>query len=680
MKVLVIDDNPDDRRLMRYNFEHHDCVVIEAGDGQQGLETALQCRPDIIVSDALMPRMDGFQLLRELKKKKETQRIPFVFYSATYTGDREIELAASLGAEAFIVKPKEPEVFWDELSSIIEKCRAEREQKIAVDMIEEDRDYLSRYSQIVATKLEEKIRELEVAKAKVEESEAFVRKILETVDEGFIVVDREYRILAANKAFCLYARLPEEQVVGQFCYQVSHHVDRPCFEAGEKCGVKRVFETGTSQAVAHTHTGLNGEACYAEIRAYPIMDASGNIVSAIETITDVTEKKKLEEQLRHAQKLEALGTLAGGVAHDFNNIISVIVGYGGIMEMRMPDDDPNTAYLREILAASERATLLTESLLIFSRKQIAELRPVSINDLVNGMKRMVFRIIGEDIETDIRLTPEKLTVMGDYGQLEQVLMNFATNARDAMPDGGSLTIETEPLEMDDAFIHRYGFGKPGKYALISVTDTGAGMDEQTRERIFEPFFTTKKQGKGTGLGLSIVYGIIKQHNGHIHCLSEQGRGTTFRVYLPLVEEVPREKAKTVTAPLRGGSESILVADDDENIRKLIRALLEQHGYSVFEAKDGAEALIRFQENRDRIDLVLLDVIMPRKGGREVYDEMRAMRPDVKTLFMSGYTSDVIEGKKILEERLQLLHKPVRPRELLNKIREMLDGRQQEQNT
>ncbi len=675
MKVLVIDDNADDRRLMRYNFEHHNCVVIEAGDGQEGLETALLCRPDIIVSDALMPRMDGFQLLRELKKREGMQDIPFIFYSATYTGDREIELAASLGAEAFIVKPKEPDVFWDELSCIIEKCSAATGQKVEAEMLEEDRVYLSRYSQIVATKLEEKIRELEVAKTRIEESEAFVRKILETVDEGFIVVDRGYRILSANKAFCRAVHLTEEQVVGQPCYRISHHRDRPCFEAGEVCCVEKAFETGVARSVSHTHQGQAGEQHYVEIRAYPITDAAGTVVSAIETITDVTERKRLEEQLRHAQKLEALGTLAGGVAHDFNNIISVIVGYGGIMEMRLPNDDPNVPYLKEILAASERAARLTGSLLVFSRRQIAELKPVSINDLVNGMKKMVFRIIGEDIETSIHLSPEQLTVMGDYGQLEQVLMNFATNARDAMPEGGSLTIETGQLEMDAEFIHRQGFGKAGTYAVISVTDTGAGMDEQTRERVFEPFFTTKSQGKGTGLGLSIVYGIITQHNGFIHCWSEEGRGTTFKVYLPLAGGETIADEDLTQAAVKGGSETILIADDDESIRRLIRALLEQHGYAVLEARDGVDAVSKFQENREKIDLVLLDVIMPRKGGKEVYNEIKAIRPDALTLFISGYTADVIEGKKISEERLPLLHKPVRPRELLLKVRELLDGKQ-----
>lgn len=673
MKILIVDDNTDDRRLLKYIVERKGHEAVEAEDGLEGLRMAKIHRPDLVISDALMPLMDGFQFLRAAKADETIRAIPFIFYSAIYKADKDVDLALALGAEAYIIKPKEPAEFWEEVEIILQNRG--KEEIIAPELIREDEEYLKRYSQVVATKLEEKVRELEVAKAKVEESEAFVRKILETVDEGFIVVDRGYKILSANKAFCNSAKLAEEQVVGQPCYEVSHHLDRPCFEAGEVCCVKKAIETGVSQTGSHTHIGENGETCHVEIRAYPITDASGNIVSAIETITDVTEKKKLEEQLRHAQKLEALGTFAGGVAHDFNNIISVIVGYGGIMEMRLPEDDPNTPYLREIMAASERATRLTESLLIFSRKQTAELKPVSINDLVNGMKKMVFRIIGEDIETNIRLAPQTLTVMGDYGQLEQVLMNFATNARDAMPDGGSLTLETELQEIDDAFIHSNGFGKPGRYALISVTDTGAGMDEQTRERIFEPFFTTKDQGKGTGLGLSIVYGIINQHNGYIHCRSEQGKGTTFKVYLPLASGAFFEKEEAIAATVKGGSESILIADDDENIRKLIRALLEQHGYAVIEAKDGADATNKFQDNKDRIDLVLLDVIMPRKGGKEVFDEIRAVCPDVKTLFISGYTGDVIGGKKISEESLPLLHKPVRPRELLYTIRKILDGRQ-----
>lgn len=541
--------------------------------------------------------------------------------------------------------------------------------------LEELVDRRTRQLQTANEQLRNELTERNKIEEALRKSEEFNRYILETVDEGFIVVDRNYRILSANEAFCRSVKLAEEQILGRYCYELSHHFNKPCHESGEDCAVRQTFERGEPFALSHTHVGEDGEKSHVEIKSYPIRDALGNVVSAIETITDVTEKKKLEEQLRHAQKLEALGTLAGGVAHDFNNILNVIVGYGGMMEMHLAKDDPYLPYLREILAASERATHLTQALLIFSRKQIAELKPIHINELVSGMKKMVFRIIGEDIETNISLSPENMTIMGDYGQLEQVLMNFATNARDAMPDGGALSIDTLLFEMDTGFIHMHGFGKPGKYALVAVSDTGKGMDEHTCERIFEPFFTTKGLGKGTGLGLSIVYGIIKQHNGFINCYSEPERGTIFKIYLPLINDEVIESEEAEIGSEQGGTETILIVDDDEHIRKLTKVLLENHGYTVIEARDGSEAVHFYRENRDKIQLVLLDVIMPRKSGKEAFEEIRAIQPDIKALFMSGYTEDVIQRKKIIEEKLPFLQKPVRPRVLLTNIRDMLDGKQ-----
>jgi PAS domain S-box-containing protein len=386
------------------------------------------------------------------------------------------------------------------------------------------------------------------------------------------------------------------------------------------------------------------------------------------------EKLKLEEQLRHVQRLESIGTLAGGIAHDFNNILNVITGFAHIIKMRMAPDDPNNEFIRDILVASERAAELTKSLLIFSRKQITELKPLSINDLVKGMQKMIFRIIGEDIETHIELSPVNLVVMGDYGQLEQVLMNLVTNARDAMPGGGSLFIETKTHEIDAEFSRMHGFGKPGKYALIIITDSGSGMDEKTRDKIFEPFYTTKEVGKGTGLGLSIVYGIVKQHNGYINCYSEPGKGTTFKIYLPVIEDTARETEELPIVAAQYGTETILIAEDDLPSRKITKHLLESCGYTIIEAHDGADVVSKFTENMGRIDLLLLDVIMPKKSGMDALDEIRKTHPDVKALFISGYIRDAVDHKMIIDGKLPLIQKPVKPAELLSKIREALDNK------
>jgi CheY-like chemotaxis protein len=350
----------------------------------------------------------------------------------------------------------------------------------------------------------------------------------------------------------------------------------------------------------------------------------------------------------------------------------VIAGYGSLMKKKVPPGDPCMQFLTEILEASDRAAQLTKSLLLFSRKQVPELKPVRINELVSGMKKMVVRIIGEDIETHLALSSGSPVVIGDRGQLEQVLMNFAANARDAMPDGGALLIETAAADMDEDFVRSHGFGIPGRYARISVSDTGSGMDETTRERVFEPFFTTKGIGKGTGLGLSIVYGIVSQHNGYVECSSRPGRGTVFTVWLPIIPGGSAEAEPEELSPVRGGTETILVADDDEGIRKLVKHILEESGYTVLTAKDGAEAVEQFAGHRDRVGLVLLDVIMPRKSGREAFDEITGLRPGVKTLFFSGYSEDVVQKKRIIEEGLPYLSKPATPRALLSKVREILD--------
>jgi len=535
MKILLVDDIVEDRRLLRYVVERQGHEVLEAENGREGYRVATSTRPDLIISDALMPVMDGFQFLRRVRADEMLKRICFIFYSATYKGDQDVKLAYSLGADGYIFKPIEPKAFWHQVESVL---RIEGSVSAAAPLlIKEEEDYLNRYCEIVATKLAEKIREVEQAKARIEKSEALIRKILETVDEGFIIVGRDYRILSANRAFWMSAGMSEGAVVGQHCYEISHRCPRPCFEGNEECAIKQTFEDGLSHSVSHTHIHDDDSKCFVEIKSYPIFDEGGKVVSVIKTITDISERKKLEEQLRHAQKLEALGTMAGCVAHDFNNILLVIRGFGEMLAEDLAEDDLKKSYVSDILTAAERAAHLIQSLLIFSRKQqTAELQSININELVKGLKKMVRPLIGAEITIKINLFPQKILVRGDHGQLEQVMMNFVTNARDAMPDGGLLTIGTTEIAIDAEFINRHGFGKPGRYALITVSDTGAGMDEKTRAKIFEPFFTTKETGRGTGLGLAIVYGIVQQHLGYINCDSEKFRGTTMMVYLPLTKE------------------------------------------------------------------------------------------------------------------------------------------------
>ncbi len=508
-------------------------------------------------------------------------------------------------------------------------------------------------------------------------AEAFIRNILETIEEGFIVIDRDYQIISANKAYCAQVGMSHDEILGRKCHEVSHASPRPCFEGDNKdhvCAVKRTFETGGPHAEIHVHRNSKGEPLNVETKSFPLRDASGAVTAAIEIINNITEKKKLEEQLLHSQKMEAVGLLAGGVAHDFNNILSAIIGYGSLIQVRTGSDAQLSHYTTEVLAAANRAANLTKSLLAFSRKQIIDPKPLVLNDVIGNIEKLLLRIIGEDIEFKTSYAEEKLTVMADRGQMEQVLLNLATNARDAMPEGGALTIRTKSMNIDDAFLRLHGYGNPGPYAVITVTDTGIGMERHTRERIFEPFFTTKETGKGTGLGLSIVYGIVKQNNGYIDCISEPGKGARFNIYLPLILSPADTIEPAAVMPAKKGSETILMAEDDEYLRRLNRAVLEEYGYRVIVARDGEEAVRLFRDNKDDIRLLVLDVIMPRKNGKDAYDEIKKMAPEVMVLFTSGYTADFVGTKGVMEPGRFFLPKPASPTTLLLKIREVLDAK------
>jgi|GEM_PF-759262 len=421
----------------------------------------------------------------------------------------------------------------------------------------------------------------------------------------------------------------------------------------------------------------DGAKIHAFIRLVP-MD-SRSFIMTFSDISDIREmqkeKEKLQQQLNHAQKMEAIGTLAGGIAHDFNNILTALIGYGSLMQIRMDKDDPLQKYAEQILSTSKKATGLTRSLLAFSRKQPATLSPAKLNNVIRGTEKLLERLLTEDIELQISLSHQDMTIMADVTQIDQILFNLATNARDAMPNGGILNIETNSACVTDKFNEMHGYGQPGMYALLSVSDTGIGMDEPTKEKIFDPFFTTKEIGKGTGLGLSTVYGIVKQHNGCVDVYSEPGAGTTFRIYFPLIK-TPADEAQPAAVQARKGTETILVAEDNEEVRILIKDFLKEYGYNIIEAVDGKDAVDKFREhkgvNHDGIDLVIMDSVMPKKNGREAYDEIRKLNPEIKVLFTSGYTRDIVLDKGIEEKEFDFITKPLSPDELLQKVGDILE--------
>ena len=433
------------------------------------------------------------------------------------------------------------------------------------------------------------------------------------------------------------------------------------------------FEARKPFAMEYRLRRHDGEYRWLLDQGQPRHDANGAFAGYIGSCLDITEHRNLENQMRHAVKMESIGTLAGGVAHDFNNILMAIIGYGQLALISMGQEDPQRLNIEHMLEGADRAARLTKDLLLFSRKQISERKPIDLAETVKTVEKFIVRVIGEDIACETRIPDQPITVLADSHQLEQVLMNLATNARDAMPNGGTFSITLEQTILDPEFTATHGFGRSGPYALLTVADTGYGMNEETRSRIFEPFFTTKEVGKGTGLGLAVVYGIIKQHEGYINIYSEPDRGTAFRIYLPLVvAKAQEERPKTEEKPPTPGTETILIAEDDSSLRSLAKKTLTKFGYTVIEAVDGEDAVQKFKENQDSIQMLLFDIIMPKMSGHEAFTAISNIRPGIKTIFMSGYAPDMIREKAALGEGVPLLAKPLSPTELLQKVRETLD--------
>jgi signal transduction histidine kinase/CheY-like chemotaxis protein len=447
----------------------------------------------------------------------------------------------------------------------------------------------------------------------------------------------------------------------------------PVWERLRRGEVVRQFET--------THLRRDGSTVDVVFTAFPTFDEGRQVIGSARIVRDLTAQRKaeahlqlMEAQLRQAQKMEAIGVLAGGVAHDFNNALSVILSFTSLVLDDLSPNDPMRADMKEISRAAERATDLTRQLLAFSRKQMLQPQVLDLGQTILGMERMLRRLLSEAIELAVLPSPALGRVLADPGQVEQIVMNLAVNARDAMPRGGKLSIEIANAELDADYAELHPAVPPGRYVMVAVTDTGVGMDAATRERIFEPFFTTKAVGKGTGLGLSTVFGIVKQSDGHIWVYSEPGRGTTFKVYLPRVEQAADKVISGVPEPetLRG-SETVLLVEDEEAVRVATRAILQRNGYHVLDALSGGDALLICEQFPGKIHLLLTDVVMPRMSGRQVAERLVPLRPEMKVLYVSGYTEDAAIHHGVVDAGIAFLQKPITPNALLRKVREVLDG-------
>ncbi len=491
------------------------------------------------------------------------------------------------------------------------------------------------------------------------------RALLEAIPDAVILYSPDLQVRWANRNASRALGKNPEEILDKSCFTLWHQDNKPCLV----CPVQRSFQTGKYESEEMTFS----DDTIRDIHAAPVFDEDGSIIGVVGITRDITNHRKLENQLNHLQKMDAIGQLAGGIAHDFNNILTAIIGYGHLLQLKTESDSKIRKYVDNIMFASERAADLTKNLLAFSRKQAFHPQAAELNGIIRKINPLLSRLIREDIGLRWEIHPFDLPVMADIGQVEQVLINLVTNARDAMPNGGTILIKTLPVHLENEFIEAFGFGKPGNYASFSISDTGMGMDEKTRERIFEPFFTTKDKGKGTGLGLAIVYGIIKQHNGYINVESEPENGTTFTVYLPLAKEEYVSAVKGEVHASFPGSEVVLLAEDEEELRNLFRSVLEENGYTVLEAANGEEAIDTFLSNKNSVQLLILDVIMPRRNAREVYDAVTRENPDMKFLFVSGHGQETVHESGIQGENVTILTKPASPPRFLKAVREVLDG-------
>jgi PAS domain S-box-containing protein len=501
-------------------------------------------------------------------------------------------------------------------------------------------------------------------------SEELYRNLVETTPDAIVVVDLNLRIVMVNKQAVASAGFDNaEEMVGKNCLELLAPEDRT-----RAHGIMdKVRQVGSINQAELTVQRKDGVPVLAEVNMAVIRDADGQPSGFLAVLRNITERKKLEAQLRQAQRMESIGALAGGVAHDFNNLLTVITGFSEILLGQLNANDPSRELVSEIRQAGDRAAALTRQLLAFSRKQLLAPKIIDLNLLVRETEKMLRRLIGEDIELETRLAAELGCVRADPGQLEQALLNLVVNARDAMPTGGHLTIATSNVELQSPFSRQHPEAPSGPFVMLVVSDTGCGMAEAVRAQIFEPFFTTKEIGKGTGLGLATVYGIVKQSGGHIQVHSEVGRGTVFQIYLPRVPDAERPR-QSLGGPttLDQGSETILLVEDEASVRVTARHVLSASGYTVLEAADGEAALQICQQHTEAIHLLLTDVVMPRMGGCQLADLLQPLRPDMKVLFLSGYTDDALVRHGVQESHMAFLQKPFTPAALARKVREVLD--------
>jgi len=681
MTVLIVDDQEENRYLLESLLKGHGYAVQSAANGAEALEQLKSGVIDLIISDILMPVMDGFELCRKVKTDEAFRHIPFIVYTATYTGPKDEEFALKIGADRFIVKPCEPDVLMETVQGV---AALSKDCKKPVQVQLQDEEVFKLYNERLVRKLEQKMLELEEESKALRDaehalriSERKYRRLHESMTDGFVYVDMQGHILETNESYRKMLGYPEEELT-RLTYRDLTPEKWHAFEEG--IVQEQVLLKGYSDVYEKEYRKKDGTIFPVELRTFLLCNDAGESEGMWAIVRDISERKKaeqtqktLEAQLHQAQKLETVGRLAGGVAHDFNNMLAIIFIAVEMIRNALDEASPILTFVRDIDYAAKRARDITRQLLAFSRKQMISPRPCDMNELIADMEKSLARLIGEDIE--LRFVPQQDLgqVRIDPTQVDQILVNLAVNARDAMPQGGKLTIETANIDIGEEFGREHVGFTPGRYVRLVVSDTGCGMDKETLEHIFEPFYTTKEEGKGTGLGLATIYGIVKQNQGFIDVYSEVGFGTSFKIYLPRMadagESVVAEQDITVASTGRG---SILIVEDDEVLCRSARTILESLGYVVTSAMTPSEALTIVKQRKDRIDLLITDVVMPGMSGVQLADQISSLHPAIKVLYMSGYTAEAIVHRGVLDEGIHFIQKPFRTGDLATKIRELLD--------
>ena len=628
LRLLLVEDSETDAELLVRELKRSGFAPqFERVQTPAAMTAALERHPwDLVVGDYSMPQFSGtaaFDLLRE-----KGLDVPFIFVSGTITEETAVR-AMRAGAK---------------------DCVRKGDLRRLVPVIERE------------------LRESEERRAR-RRAEASYAALVEHAPVGIYRSTPAGRFLSANAAAARI--LGYESPADLLQLDLGRDVYADAAERQRLIALDTYPDREYADVEA-TWKRKDGRRVAVQLSVRAVRDAEGRVEFYETFVKDVTEQRRLETQLVQAQKMEAVGRLAGGIAHDFNNLLTVILSYSDLLLEDLPPDDPRRDDVVEIRKASEGAGALTRQLLAFSRQQVLQPRVLDLNAAVVHIGKLLGRVLGEDIHLATSLAPGLGAVKVDPGQLEQIVMNLAVNARDAMPQGGRLSIETANVEMDEEYVRGHPLAKAGPYVMLAVSDSGVGMDAVTQARIFEPFFTTKEAGKGTGLGLATVYGIVKQSGGFIWVYSEPGHGTSFKIYLPRVDE-PVEQAATRPSDVVRGSETVLVVEDVAAVRAVTRQMLERQGYTVLEAPDAQTALQLAERHAGVIHLVLTDVVMPDLGGRELAARLVRVRPDMKVVYMSGYTDDAVVRHGVVQPGIAFLQKPFTPEGLARKVRSVLDG-------